>query len=95
MATTEQICQKLSEILGIPFEEVDSSNLLCQGYEPNKGILYLVFRSKNPAKTPEWVYQYKVNSIVYNNFLKADSKGRFFASTIQPYGICKSPMPKL
>lgn len=92
MVTTEKIIQHLSGILGIPFEEIESSNLLLQGYDEKTRILYLVFRPYKKDKDPEWVYQYKVNPIVYQNFLQAESKGKFFSDIIKEYAICKSPL---
>lgn len=89
---TEEIIKHLSGILAIPFKEVDSSNIYLQGYDPEDRILYIVFRPYKPGDTPKWVYQYKVNQVVYDNFLRADSKGKFFSEIIKEYAICKSPL---
>lgn len=92
MVSTEQIKKHLTGILDIPFEEVDSSNILLQGYNEEGRILYLVFRPYKEGQAPQWVYQYKVNPVVYKNFLKAESKGKFFSDIIKQYAICKSPL---
>ena len=92
MVTTEKLIQHLSGILGIKFEEVDSSNLYLQGYDEKSKRLYLVFKPYKPGEMPKWVYQYKVNPIVYNSFLQAESKGKFFSDIIKEHVICKSPL---
>lgn len=92
MATEEKIIKHLNGILGIPFEEVDSSNLYIQGYNEKTRILYLVFRPRKEGDIPKWVYQYKINPIVYKNFLNADSKGAYFSEFIKEFAICKSPL---
>lgn len=89
---TEELIKHLSGILAIPFTEVESSNIYLQGYNPEGRILYLVFRPYKPGETPKWVYQYKVNQVVYNNFMKSESKGKFFSDIIKEYAICKSPL---
>ena len=91
MVTAENIIQHLTGILSIPFQEVESSNILLQGYDEKSRILYLVFRVKG-GQTPQWVYQYKINAIVYKNFLNSGSKGHFLNEVIRPFVICKSPL---
>lgn len=92
MVSTQQIKEHLSGLLAIPFKEVDSSNILLEGYNPTGRILYLVFKSYKEGEAPKWVYQYKVNPMVYENFLKAESKGKFFSDIIKEYAVCKSPL---
>lgn len=91
MVTTENIIQHLTGTLGIPFQEVESSNILLQGYDEKSRILYLVFKARE-GQTPQWVYQYKINAIVYKNFLNSSSKGHFLNKVIKPFAICKSPL---
>lgn len=88
----QKIINHLTGILGIPFEEVKSSNLFIQGYDEKARILYLVFRPFKAEDMPKWVYQYRVNPIVYQNFLQAESKGKFFSNIIKEYALCKSPL---
>lgn len=95
MATEENILKKTLErlegVLAIKFYPIKSSNILLHGYNSEARILYLVFKNKY-GKEPDWVYQYRVNQMVYNNFLKAESAGTFFSEVIKPYAICKSPI---
>lgn len=92
MATEKKIISHLTGILSIPFQEVDSSNIYIQGYDEKSRILYLVFRPAKEGQMPKWVYQYKINPIVYKNFLEADSKGHYFTEFIKEYALCKSPL---
>ena len=59
-------------------KKVDSSNIEAIGYDSENKILEIVFKPKMAS----YIYE-KIEPEIYDAFLKADSKGKFFAANIR------------
>jgi len=69
---------KENKPLQIPMFEVQSKNLKAIGYDKGSLILRIIF------KTSPTLYDYKgVSPELYLEFMKSDSKGRFFFTKIK------------
>lgn len=59
-------------------QKVDSSNIHAIGYDSENKILEIIFK----PKMTNYIYE-KIEPEIYDAFLKADSKGKFFTANIR------------
>jgi hypothetical protein len=77
------------EFVAIPMTAVESNQVAAIGYDAARKTLQATF-----TRGPGHVYQYpNVEPAVYQAFMAAESKGKYFGEHIKPLAFDKFPAP--